>query len=340
MNFISADKNNEFEHYAFFYGVDKLHYEYESFCISNKIKHRYIKRSGWIDFQAYTTCRKFIKSNSIFFIILHTFSMTPFYFFSKRNYKIIIIDHTSPQFKTKVEWIYSMWNIIKSDYYCIFYPQQFEAVLKKLGWILNKPKAQPILLKKTVNTDHFKPDGLKKSDGFFTLGMAGRLTLGKRHDLLIEAIYSLNQRGVKVKLKFAGSGSLIEKYKNVIVNKELEELIEFEGSLNQDEIVGFYNSLDAYIHATEGETICYSILEAQACGLPILASNVHGVNNVIKQHVDGLLFNNNIESICDVISEALRLELLKRMSVRSRELAERNSKMNDPVGQIYQMIKV
>jgi glycosyltransferase involved in cell wall biosynthesis len=48
--------------------------------------------------------------------------------------------------------------------------------------------------------------------------------------------------------------------------------------------------LDVYVHASTGETVCYAIMEAQAAGLPIVASDVDGINNVIHDRVNGFLY--------------------------------------------------
>jgi glycosyltransferase involved in cell wall biosynthesis len=49
-------------------------------------------------------------------------------------------------------------------------------------------------------------------------------------------------------------------------------------------------SLDIYVHATQGETMCYAIMEAQACGLPVVGSDVRGVHEAIEEGSTGLLF--------------------------------------------------
>ncbi|WP_375577887.1 glycosyltransferase [Marivirga tractuosa] len=94
-----------------------------------------------------------------------------------------------------------------------------------------------------------------------------------------------------------------------MVNKlSLADQVEFEGLLTRNQLLSFYQSLDAYIHASEGETICYSIMEAQACGLPILASDVEGINNVISEYTGGLLYKNSAKDMATKISTLLDSE--------------------------------
>ena len=61
--------------------------------------------------------------------------------------------------------------------------------------------------------------------------------------------------------------------------------------------VGYYliyvstlQSLDIYEHATQGETMCYAMMEPQGCGLPVVGSDVRGVRAAIEEGSTGLLF--------------------------------------------------
>ena len=60
---------------------------------------------------------------------------------------------------------------------------------------------------------------------------------------------------------------------------------------NQKEIAQYYQSADLYVHPTKADTFPTTVLEAMACGLPIIASNVGGIPEQIEQGVTGLLIN-------------------------------------------------
>ena len=59
--------------------------------------------------------------------------------------------------------------------------------------------------------------------------------------------------------------------------------------LNEKELLDFLWSLDIYVHASLGETMSNAILQAMACGIPVVASDVPGINNMIQHNITGML---------------------------------------------------
>jgi len=51
----------------------------------------------------------------------------------------------------------------------------------------------------------------------------------------------------------------------------------------------FLNGLDIYVHCTHGETMSTAIMQALSCGLPVIASNVAGVSNMVQPDA-GMLY--------------------------------------------------
>jgi L-malate glycosyltransferase len=98
------------------------------------------------------------------------------------------------------------------------------------------------------------------------------------------------------------------------------------GMLNENELLPFMQSLDIYVHATFGETLSNSIMQAMACGLPIIASDVWGVNNMIQNNGNGLLYESqNDAMLADEISELIvNVEKRKTLGKSARIFAEQN----------------
>jgi L-malate glycosyltransferase len=59
--------------------------------------------------------------------------------------------------------------------------------------------------------------------------------------------------------------------------------------LEEKDLPEFINSLDIYVHATLGETMSTAIMQVMACRVPVIASDVPGVNNMIIHEQLGLL---------------------------------------------------
>lgn len=331
MNFVRSDYEKRFQHFAFFYGIEPLAKEYEEFCKSQNVNFLYVSRSRKLDFAAFGSCRQFIKNHEIRYALLHTFSMTPFYLSLRKTAKVISIDHTAYQVKTRLEWVFAALNHLLAFKAIYFYQLQFKVIKRKFPFL--RAGSNSHYIPKTVDIKLFVPTENPPIEGrSFVIGTTGRIVKGKRHDLLIESINRLKKSGSEVYLRVAGNGSDLAYYKSMVDEKGLNDYVEFMGRLEANEMITFYQSLDAYIHASNGETICYSIMEAQACGLPILASNVDGINNVITHKRDGLLFENQTNSICESILELQsNKQFYADQKIRSRALAESNSKDYNPV---------
>jgi len=337
MNFVNSDKENRFEHFAFFYGIEPLLDEYRSFCEINGIPYAYVKRSGKVDFKALMQLKKFGTQNRVRYLFLHTFSLSLIHLVAPLSFKVIAVDHTPTRVKKSIEKVYTVLNHLLSFKTVYFYRGHFEEMKSYFPLAVSRKKCT--IIPKSVDIHSFHPaersEQLRES---FTLGITARIIEGKRHDLLIEAMSSLVKQNMSVKLKIAGDGPLKLELEREVAMLALESNVEFTGRLTQEGLLAFYQSLDAYIHATDGETICYCIMEAQACGLPILASNVKGVNNILSNET-GILFNNTVDNIKGSIDKVMAdNELRLDLCSKSRALAEMNSRNNNSSRMLYESL--
>ena len=116
------------------------------------------------------------------------------------------------------------------------------------------------------------------------IGMAARMVPDKLHTLLIDVII-LNKSFFlknKIKILFAGDGVNFEFLKNRIKYNKLENIIIFNGSLKEDDLIKWFRKLDIYIHLSKDETTSTSILQAMSMSLPVIASNIGGNKNLIR----------------------------------------------------------
>jgi glycosyltransferase involved in cell wall biosynthesis len=113
--------------------------------------------------------------------------------------------------------------------------------------------------------------------------------------------------------------------------------VHFLGVLNEIQLVEFYSSLGIYVHTSYGETMSTSIMQAQASGLPIIASDVKGINNVIRTDVNGFLVElNNVEKLTEKIEILIEsAELRMNFSRASRLYAEKHLS-NEIMFEMYQ----
>ena len=113
----------------------------------------------------------------------------------------------------------------------------------------------------------------------------------KDHKTLLKAFALLLQEEHEKKLilKIAGDGESKNELIQLSRSLGIEESVEFTGMLAEPQLIEFLHSLDIYVHASFGETMSTAIMQAMACSLPIIASDVKGISNMIQHKNTGFL---------------------------------------------------
>lgn len=108
---------------------------------------------------------------------------------------------------------------------------------------------------------------------------AGRITPIKNYEILIEAAKILKNKNFDFEIKIAGKPILeqdkvySEKLKNLIKEKNLEDKINFVGSIPYRNVDIFYQSGDLFVNFSDTGSMDKAVLEAMASGLLVLTSN-------------------------------------------------------------------
>ncbi len=121
-------------------------------------------------------------------------------------------------------------------------------------------------------------------DGF-TLLSVGLLDPRKAHDLIIQALPSLPD----VKLLIAGIGPEKKNLEMLARELDVSDRVTLLGAVPQTELKTYYNAADALVLASSREGWANVLLEAMACGTPVVASNVWGTPEVVAAPEAGVL---------------------------------------------------
>src|SRR5947209_12033927 len=110
----------------------------------------------------------------------------------------------------------------------------------------------------------------------------------------IEAVSSLAQKGVNVKLLLAGSDRYYPQYcdflKRLANELGIQDRVAFAGKIANEEIRDFYCACDAFLFPNENQTWGLAVLEAMACGSPVLVSRGAAVHEVLTDNENAILF--------------------------------------------------
>ena len=119
------------------------------------------------------------------------------------------------------------------------------------------------------------------------IGSAGRLVKEKRFDVLIEAIASLRRRNLPVLLLIAGEGSLEQSLVARISQRGLVADCKLLG--HRRDMAELYSAFDIYAQSSDNEGTPGVLVEAMACRLPIVATNVGGTSDLLEHGESALL---------------------------------------------------
>jgi glycosyltransferase involved in cell wall biosynthesis len=133
------------------------------------------------------------------------------------------------------------------------------------------------------------------------IGVAGRLEVVKGHKVLIEAFSHLTPN---THLAIAGDGSQRAQLEAQVRTLKLEDRVTFLGLV--DDMPSFYQSLDLFCLPSLQEGFPLSTLEAQACDIPCVATDVGGVKETLCPINSTLVEANRVFSLAEALSLQLK----------------------------------
>jgi glycosyltransferase involved in cell wall biosynthesis len=167
--------------------------------------------------------------------------------------------------------------------------------------------------------------GVTIPPGFQVLVTAGRLEREKNMPILFRAFSEIRKRE-KVKLLVIGDGS--EKHSLEILSDELDIRRDVMFVGYQKNLYKFLSKADIFIHTCLFEGFANVIVEAMACGVPVVAVNCpYGPRDIIEHGVNGLLVPIQSEgALVEALStllknEQLRKDMSRRGLMRSLDFA-------------------
>jgi len=154
------------------------------------------------------------------------------------------------------------------------------------------PPGIHVLIPNYVESDVFKPMNMAKKKG--SICFVGRLTKEKNLFSLLEALKDLPYA-----LSIIGSGGQEEQLKD-FANKDGID-VNFLGNIPNHELPKILNQHELFILQSLWENMPKALLEAMACGMPVIGTNVKGINELIEHDKTGILCNTDSNSIREAI---------------------------------------
>jgi len=152
------------------------------------------------------------------------------------------------------------------------------------------------------------PDVEKKWD----IAFLGRLERMKAVDLFPEMLTLLKKDYPHLKMVMTGEGSLKDKLLNDLESAGVSQMVDYLGVIETKAVPKLINQSRIFIYPSREEPFGLSIVEAMACGVPVVTTNVYGPSEIITQDVDGLAVNpDDVNALVNAVHTLLDDEQLR-----------------------------
>jgi sugar transferase (PEP-CTERM/EpsH1 system associated) len=164
------------------------------------------------------------------------------------------------------------------------------------------------------------------------LGHAGRLVPVKNQEALVQAAALLRERGLRFHVLIAGDGPLRDALAQQVTALDLHGCVHLLG--HRGDVERLYAALDVYVLCSRSEGMPNTILEAMAAGVPVVATQVGGVDEVVVRGATGLLVPaGDTAALADALARLISdVHLRERMGAQARAHAERHFSVAAMVG--------
>ena len=145
----------------------------------------------------------------------------------------------------------------------VFHPQKKYKILReKLGI----PRTALVI----ISTRHLKP--------IYDVGV------------LLSAIPFVLKHHPNTYFIIVGEGSLKQKFQTLVEKLKVTENVKFVGKVPNSKIPTYFAASDIYVSTSLSDTISVSLLEAMACKLPVVVTDLEGNKEMVKNGINGFLF--------------------------------------------------
>lgn len=239
-----------------------------------------------------------------------------------RKFKLIVSERNTNQsigFRDRIRFFlyrFADWIVPNSHSQSCFITSHYPSLTNKILTITN-----------FVDTDYFHPmqnSPVTSKASYLRVVCVGRISEQKNVKNFIESVYKAKEQGVQLSVDWYGLA--IHPYSDEcteIVNKyNLEETVRFHKETN--DVRSAYYQADVMVLPSIYEGFPNVVCEAMSCGLPVLCSDVCDNGRIVRDGINGFLFNpHSVEDMSDAIIKYSKLgnEERKKMSRRGREYA-------------------
>jgi glycosyltransferase involved in cell wall biosynthesis len=141
------------------------------------------------------------------------------------------------------------------------------------------PNQSVVSIPNSVDVAHFQPGENGRDRKVSNICFVGRLADEKGVDYLIRAVETIKKKGGRIKLFIVGDGPLRRELEDLSRHLNVVDDTVFVG--HTDSVLTYYQEADMFVLPSLSEGLSLSLLEALACGLPVVATAVGGSREIL-----------------------------------------------------------
>lgn len=261
----------------------------------------------------------------------------------KKGTKVMYMAHGFHFFKgaPKLNWIFYFIEKLmsrKCDYITVINWEDYELVKEKFKKPVFHIDGIGVDFERLNNVKQSREEkrkelGIKEND-FFVLSV-GELHECKNHEVIIKALSKLHNP--KIQYFICGKGELENHLKEISKELGINSQVHFLG--HRYDIPDILNAADVFAHPSKREGLGIAALEAMAMGLPVIASNRHGLKDFVIDDVNGYSLDpEDIDGYANAIIEMMNNpSTRKKMSEQCVVTARKYSRENT-ICEVYDII--
>jgi len=203
------------------------------------------------------------------------------------------------------------------------------------GYIERLTGITPVVTPFGIDTRVFYPQQQERNGNTLVIGTIKKMKPEYSLHTLIQAFHQVRQMlpDQPMRLLLVGDGTERGRLEQLVQESGLSPFVDFAGYQPYAEVVDYHNSLDVYVNVSLAESFGVSVLEASACGRPVVASDVGGLREVVQEGYSGYLVEpGNSEATAQAICKLARDPALReQMGAHGREWVKRHYSLNSSV---------
>ena len=198
------------------------------------------------------------------------------------------------------------------------------------GWLKNKDKIH--IIYNGIKLTNIEPEE-KRENVILT---AGRLVSWKGFDVLIEIIGELPEW----RLIIVGDGPEKENLKFKIENLKLQDKVNLTGSVPKEKMAEFLNKAKIFILNTSFESFSFQVVEAMNAGVPVIATNIGNLSEIIESGREGILVEpNNKKQIIAAVKKIEEDKNFREMIIKNAHDKVRQFSIENTIIKLEKLLK-